>query len=507
MKTKTLSIFILIFTLVAKAQNYQSVEELDANCASLGFSSNEDAEIAVDTILDAVGLFRNFTIQECPDINNAVAKIIQVSEGYKERFILYDNTFFDNMDSKAGTDWASMSILAHEIAHHLNGHALNNGGSNHKIELEADQWSGWVLAKLGASLEEAQSAIATLRYEKATRTHPAKAERLNAIATGWKKIGKSNPVQPNNKPDPIKPKNTPDPIEPKNEFEISNTDEVTITLFDNNPEKTKQYVTDFNEYYQNQAYELAAASGLKAFQYTNGKEPIYLYYVISSYISAKDYKKALQYSLALLRKGIDKLDQDQQKLVYKNIGLIYLQQDRKNEALQFFDFALRKNPNDEDLLLSRANIYYQIGDVATFKKELEKIQLINPNNSDVLYNLGVLTFEGGDIDTAKQYYKKVIQLNPNYGNAYINMIVCILAPESDIVEKMNSLGMSAVDNKRYDELKTKRLNLYREATKYVEDYIATGGKNTDVYTTGINIYNSLGDSKNAKRIQNLTNRR
>jgi len=177
----------------AFAQNYQSVEEVNNACSQLGFAGDEDAEIAVDRILDQLGLFRNFTIQECPNINNAVAKNIEISPGHKERYILYDATFFNNMDERANSDWAAISILAHEIGHHLNGHALNNEGSNHQWELEADYFSGISLAKMGATLEEAQSAINTLRYEKATRTHPAKVDRLNEIEKGWNKgKGKTN---------------------------------------------------------------------------------------------------------------------------------------------------------------------------------------------------------------------------------------------------------------------------------------------------------------------------
>ena len=55
----------------------------------------------------------------------------------------------------------------------------------HKWELEADEFSGFVLGRMGSSLKEAQSAIATLKYEKATSTHPAKANRMKAIKKGW----------------------------------------------------------------------------------------------------------------------------------------------------------------------------------------------------------------------------------------------------------------------------------------------------------------------------------
>ncbi|AOW20332.1 M48 family metalloprotease [Urechidicola croceus] len=183
---KKIVLFInLLITVSISSQNYQTVEEVNDACAQLGFAGNEDAEITVDNILDKIGLFRNFIIQECPNINNAVAKNIDVGSGYKERYILYDSNFFEKIDTKAGNDWAATSVLAHEIGHHLNGHSLNDEGSNHKFELEADEFSGFVLARMGASLSDSQSAINTLRYEKATHTHPAKLDRLNAIEKGW----------------------------------------------------------------------------------------------------------------------------------------------------------------------------------------------------------------------------------------------------------------------------------------------------------------------------------
>lgn len=185
MKKLILLLLNCCFLQLAFAQNYQSIEEIDTACTQLGFMGDEEAEDAVDKILSQIGLFRNFTIQECPDINNAVAKNIDVGDGKKARYILYDNKFFEKISDKASNDWAATSILAHEIGHHLNGHSLNNEGSNHQWELEADEFSGFVLARMGSSLEDAQSAIKTLKREEATRTHPAKADRLDVIAKGW----------------------------------------------------------------------------------------------------------------------------------------------------------------------------------------------------------------------------------------------------------------------------------------------------------------------------------
>lgn len=181
-------IFLCLTFVTTSAQYFQTVEEMDDYCGVLGFMGDTQAEEIVDRIIEDVGLpFRNFVIQQCKGINNAIAINLNGPTGEMERFILYDGDFFTQMEERSNNDWASVFILAHEIGHHLNGHTLTNKGSNHKWELEADYFAGNALAKMGASLEGAQSAVQAITYEKATRSHPAKADRLNIIKKGWRK--------------------------------------------------------------------------------------------------------------------------------------------------------------------------------------------------------------------------------------------------------------------------------------------------------------------------------
>jgi len=140
-----------------------------------------DATKAVTAILNEVGLTKNFEIIEDNSIDNAIAIVIN-----KKRYIIYNNNFMNIANDISNNSWSSISILAHEIGHHLQGHTLSNIGSRPPLELEADKFSGFVLAKMGATLEDAQSAILHLVSENPTSTHPGRSERLNAIALGFK---------------------------------------------------------------------------------------------------------------------------------------------------------------------------------------------------------------------------------------------------------------------------------------------------------------------------------
>ncbi len=182
-------------------------------CSQLRFQGNDEAEAIIDKMLTRIGLQRNFVVMECPGIQNCMAVNID-----RIPYIIYDRQFLDKFkghsfsNSKINVkDWAATSILAHEIGHHLNMHTLQEGGSRPHLELEADEFSGFILQKLGATLSQAQQAMkSSIISDEGSRTHPPRQERLTAIQKGWLKAAESEP-----KPAP-QPKETEQKDETKN---------------------------------------------------------------------------------------------------------------------------------------------------------------------------------------------------------------------------------------------------------------------------------------------------
>ncbi len=131
------------------------------------------------------GLPQNFDVVEAA-VPNAAAAIVPGPDGLPRRVIAYNREFLrDLVKATSGNDWAPVSVMAHEIGHHLSGHTILPGGSAPLIELEADKFSGFVLFKMGAGLEDAQRAIDTLVGEAPSRTHPGRRDRSEAIREGW----------------------------------------------------------------------------------------------------------------------------------------------------------------------------------------------------------------------------------------------------------------------------------------------------------------------------------
>jgi hypothetical protein len=149
----------------------------------LNFASVEQGRQIIQDILNAVGRSANFEIRQA-NIENAAAVTYAGT-----RYVLYNPNFINALDKRTGNEWASISVLAHEVGHHLLGHTVSGQGSNPAIELEADEFSGYALRKMGASLEDAEATMKLIATENASATHPGKASRLSAIEEGWKSAG------------------------------------------------------------------------------------------------------------------------------------------------------------------------------------------------------------------------------------------------------------------------------------------------------------------------------
>ena len=144
------------------------------------FQSVYEAKQVVNTMLDIIKWTENFNLKEQNGIQNAYATI---SNG--QRLIVYDNSFLEDIDAYAKTKWASISIMAHEMGHHYYNHVKSGMGSTVPTEIEADAFSGYMMQKEGATLEQSLAAMKAIGTEQQTGTHPAKADRLTAITRGW----------------------------------------------------------------------------------------------------------------------------------------------------------------------------------------------------------------------------------------------------------------------------------------------------------------------------------
>ena len=301
---------------------------------------------------------------------------------------------------------------------------------------------------------------------------------------------------------------------------------------------------------QNSNFLDAAEKLIMAYEMDMDKNIDYLYFAAGSAVNGKDYDLSLEYYVKLKNMGYtgivdeyfvtnnetgveEKVSQTEYDLlksskdysnprigqtesrfpeIVKNIALIYVQQGKNDLAEAAIKEAREIQPDDVSLLLNEADLYIRISNNSDndedrllyrnkFKTLMEKAIELDPDNGILYYNLGVIYAEQGELALSKEKYFQAIKLIPDYVDAYLNLVSVILEDEVSIVDEMNSLGTSKKDNLRYDELKVKREDLYRECVPLLEELLNVSPTNIDALNTLKNIYGVLGNNEAFMKIK------
>lgn len=292
------------------------------------------------------------------------------------------------------------------------------------------------------------------------------------------------------------------------------------------------FLTKANEALEKKNYSASSAGFEKAYKMSKS-DTLYLYYAAATAVNGEDYDTALKHYEELKKLGFlgveteyiatnkqtneeeafpskalmdisvkagshikptTKKSESKQGEIVRNIALIYMNQGDNEKALAAMKDARAANPDDSGLIISEANMQLQMGNRDEFKKLIQEALVKDPNNPELLFNLGIVAAEAGEAEEAKGYYEKALQIKPDYTDVHNNMAVLILSQEQDIIEEMNALGNSAADNKKYDELKEKRSQLYKDAIPYLETTLKLRPTDLQTAKTLVNIYSAIGDT-------------
>lgn len=181
-----------------KVDHYCSFNDEPLPSILTTFDSDTAAQQALNRVMSFTGLPPRFEILAA-DVPNAAAVIRN-----NKRYILYNQRFMRKVRDTTKNNWSEISILAHEIGHHLSNHTFQFTGSRPTFELEADRFSGFVLQRMGASLDDAVAVMERMVSQRGSATHPARSARVAAVTNGWvdaeEKSGRSQfkrePVRP-----------------------------------------------------------------------------------------------------------------------------------------------------------------------------------------------------------------------------------------------------------------------------------------------------------------------
>ena len=189
--------------------------------------------------------------------------------------------------------------------------------------------------------------------------------------------------------------------------------------------------------------------------------------------------------------------------IVKNTALIYTQLGQDEKALEAYKAARKNDPEDVNLILNEANLYFNQGDKAKFKELMAEAIALAPDNADLHYNVGVISMEQEDYESARASYKKAIEIDPKYTNAYLNLSTTYVNEGNALIDEMNSLGNTKADIAKYDELKEKKDSLFKQGADVLEEALKTSPDNENIMTQLKNIYGAMGDNENFMRMKKM----
>jgi tetratricopeptide (TPR) repeat protein len=182
-----------------------------------------------------------------------------------------------------------------------------------------------------------------------------------------------------------------------------------------------------------------------------------LYYMGLIFSLKENYRNAIQY----FEKAVKKNPQYYKALF--ELGLAYGELGRWNEAIEAYKQIIRINPDYTDAQYNVGLIYYNLGRYNEAIEAYKQAIKIKPDYTNAYYNLGLLYDELGRYDEAIESFKQGIRISPDYADAHYN------------------LGVSYENLGRYNEA----IETYKEAIRINPDYV------TAHYNLGW-IYGELG---------------
>jgi hypothetical protein len=356
-------VFTSFFCFTQNGSYYGNPQDAAKLCAiqlemASSFATNNDAQLALNKIIKAAGISQNFAIYQCNGTDNCQALTYRGI-----RYIFFDSYFMKDISNKSNSTWTNISILAHEVGHHINGHTVDyftvisgqaellSLSERRQQELEADEFSGYVMFKLGATLSQAQQAINTAGFDgdDTYSTHPNKTKRLTSIEKGYNKA--------------------------------KNPSGSSVSWSNTSNEQAEYY------FYLAMNNQMSSNPNLD--------------YIIENYTKSIELNQNL--ANAYNNRGIAK----------KNKKLYY-------EAISDYDKSIDLEPNNPAPYVNKGSVYVFLKDNLRALELFNFALQIDPNFALAYNNRGGVKGAMGDHYGAIIDYNKAISLNPNYAQTYLS---------------------------------------------------------------------------------------
>ena len=163
------------------------------------------------------------------------------------------------------------------------------------------------------------------------------------------------------------------------------------------------------------------------------KKPELFYIQANIHKQLKKYDSAINYFEEAIRLNPNFSE------AYNNLGNIKKRIGKIDEAINCFEKAIQLKENNIQAYFNLANIYKENKYFKELIKIYEKILSFNQNDTKTLYNLGSAYLFLGDIFKGKYYFEKIIKINKNHIPSYRNYISVTKITKKDEIFKQLEL--------------------------------------------------------------------
>jgi tetratricopeptide (TPR) repeat protein len=128
-----------------------------------------------------------------------------------------------------------------------------------------------------------------------------------------------------------------------------------------------------------------------------------------------EYNKALQFYEKATEKDPDNAN------AWFGLGYCYAGLDKSAEAIKAYKQGIQNNPNDAPAYQSLANYYHKLGRHKDAIETYKQVIGIDPDYGPAHFNLGILYAQLGMLDEGKDSLQEAIRINPSDASAYYYM--------------------------------------------------------------------------------------
>jgi protein O-mannosyl-transferase len=109
-------------------------------------------------------------------------------------------------------------------------------------------------------------------------------------------------------------------------------------------------------------------------------------------------------------------------LAHNNMGILYAQHNRNDEAIFHFRESVRLNPKGVEGFRNLGNVYQAVGRNTESIEAFRQAVWISPYDAESHFRLGIAYLLGGNSDLAQQEYRQLLHLNESYASSLLDSI-------------------------------------------------------------------------------------